>query len=115
MASVAPEAAPQRRWLVAGGWGLATALLARVVLLAVSAPHSIVLFLFPLPAWHLPVAGVFGLAVGLIVFFRWRHPGRIAVAIAMGALLLALLAHRLIFNVDLVNGWWPGFWTLPTD
>jgi len=114
MATAAPEAAPQRRWLLAGGWGLATALLARVALLAWSAPHSIVLFLFPLPAWHVPVAGVLGLATGLCAFFRWRRPGRIAVASAMAALLLALLAHRMIFNVDLVNGWWPGFWTQPT-
>ena len=111
MAATTAEAAPQRRWLVAGGWGLAIALLARVAMLASSAPHSVLLFLFPLPAWHVPVAGVLGLVTGLCVFFRWRRPGRTAVVIAMAMLMLALVAHRLIFDVDLVNGWWPGFWT----
>ena len=110
MAAVTAEGAPQRRWLLAGGWGLAVALLARVALLAASAPHSVLLFLFPLPGWHLPVAGALGLATWLVAFLRWRRPGRVAVAVAIGALLLALLAHRLVFNVDLVNDWWPGFW-----
>ena len=114
MATAASEAAPQRRWLVAGGWGLAGALLARVVLLVLSAPHSVVLFLSPLPAWHVPVAGGLGLAIGLCVFWRWRRPGRTAVIAAIAALLLALVAHRLVFDVVRVNGWWPGFWTQPT-
>jgi hypothetical protein len=111
VAATGLEGASQRRWLVAGGWGLASALLARVVLLAASAPHSVLLFLFPLPAWHLPVAGAIGLVTWLALFLRWRQPGRAALAVAIGALLLALVAHRLVFDVDLVNGWWPGFWT----
>lgn len=110
MAAVTSEAAPQRRWLLAGSWGLAVALWARVALLAASAPHSVLLFAFPLPAWHLPVAGALGLATWLLLFFRCRRPGRTAVAIAMVALVLGLVAHRLVFNVELVNGWWPGFW-----
>jgi len=64
----------------------------------------------PRASWHLPVAGALGLATWLLLFFRCRHPGRTGVAIAIGALLLGLVAHRLVFNVELVNGWWPGFW-----
>lgn len=110
MTAVAAEGTAHRRWLVAGSWGLASALLARVALLAATAPHSVLLFLFPLPPWHVPAAGAIGMSAWLLVFFRWRRPGRTAVAAAICALLLALLAHRLVFNVDLVNDWWPGFW-----
>jgi hypothetical protein len=110
MTSTAVPAAPQYRWLVAGGWGLVAALFARVALLAATAPHSVLLFLFPLPAWHLPAAAATGVLVWLAVFSRFRRPGRTAVGVAVAALLLALLAHRLIFNVELVNEWMPGFW-----
>jgi hypothetical protein len=108
MSPAVPASSPQNRWLVAGGWGLAAALLARVVLLVVSAPHST--HFFRTPGWHFGVVASVGLLVWMAVFMRWRRPGRIAPFIAVGAFVLALLAHRLAFNVELVNGWMPDFW-----
>lgn len=110
VSSAVPAAAPHYRWLVAGGWGLVAALIARVALLAATAPHSVLLFLFPLPAWHVPAAAAAGVLAWLAVYFRFRRPGRTAAGLAVAALLLALLAHRLVFNVELVNKWVPGFW-----
>jgi hypothetical protein len=102
------QESPQRRWLLAGGCGLALALLTRVGLLLATAPHST--RLFHTPAWHLGLAAAVGVAAWLLVFARARRPGAAAAAIALAALALALLAHRQVFNVELVNGWWPGFW-----
>lgn len=108
MSSDVVQDSPRRRWLLAGTWGLALALLARVALLLATAPHST--HLFHTPAWHLGLAAGAGVVAWMLVFARARRPGEGAVGTAFLALALALVAHRLVFNVELVNGWWPGFW-----
>ena len=105
-----PEAT-RRRWLVAGASGLAAAVLARIAALAASAPHSTMMYAFQDHTWHLVLSAVVGLLAWSLVFWRWRRPGPAAPLAAVAMLLAAMGLHRLMFQVEFMLAWWPGFWT----
>lgn len=86
--------------------GVAATLLARLILVVATAPHSLILFSLH-TSWYWLIAILVGFCVTVICLISSRRPGFLT---AVLLLVVATASLWLVFNVPAMNHLYPGFW-----
>ena len=86
--------------------GVAATLLARLILVVATAPHSLILFSLH-TTWHWLIAMPIGLCVTVVCLIRSRRPGFLTAGLL---LVVATASLWLVSNVSVMNHLYPGFW-----
>jgi hypothetical protein len=97
-----------RRLFVAACAGVATGLLARLFLLVISRPHSVLLPTFP--TWQAGVSIAAGATVGILLIRVLRSIGPVAMASSVLFLIAVSGIRWVLFDVRLAERFVPDLW-----